>query len=76
MFLRYSAAKRNLGGAVLLLPLGEIKPLILPGVSKKAMTKEKGKNIVCLTKEKERYRVFERNSEIFAESILSQNAME
>ena len=52
-----------------MLPFGITKPLVLPGVSKKALAKEKSKNVVCASKEKEKHRFSERDARFFAESM-------
>ena len=52
-----------------MLPLGLTKPLVLPGVNKKALAKEKSKKIVRPSKEKERYRGAERKTGIFVKSV-------
>ena len=61
--------RRGTPAASFLLPLGLTKPLVLPGVSEEALAKEKVKNIVGPTKEKERYGDFERKAGIFVKSV-------
>ena len=46
-----------------------LTPLVLPGVNKKALAKEKVKNIVRPAKEKERYGDSERKVGIFVKSV-------
>ena len=45
------------------------KPLVLPGVNKKALAKEKSKKIVRPSKEKERYGDSERKAGIYVKSV-------
>ena len=52
-----------------MLPFGITKPLVLPGVRKKAWAKEKSKNMVCISKEKEKHRFSKRNAGIFVERM-------
>ena len=52
-----------------LLPLGLTKPLVLPGVNKEALAKEKSKKYRSSYKEKERYEDSERKTGIFVKSV-------